>query len=215
MRRRVLFVWFVIFITWAFYRANVILPEWVDEFIVKPIVFVYPVLIISLVYEKKKLSELGWFSSFKDFFLDLYIGVVIGIIFAFQGLAANYLKYGRFSFEPILPTDPSWGIIWLLLISLVTSFWEEILARGYLYQRLYKITKRQFQSAFFSTFLFFLLHIPILFTRLNLTGTSLIVYSFTVMLLGITNCYIFSLRKSLMLPILIHTFWNMTVALYL
>lgn len=215
MRRQVFIVWFVIFLTWAFYRANVFLPEWVDELVVKPIIFVYPVVIIALVYEKKKLRELGFFSTLRGFFLDLYIGVVFGIVFALQGLLANYLKYGQFSFSPLLPMGTSWGIVWFLILNLVTSLWEEILARGYLYQRLYEATKNQFWSAVSSTFLFFLLHVPILFTRLNLTGVSLFLYPTTVMLLGITNCYVFSLRKSLTLPILIHTFWNMTVALYL
>lgn len=84
-----------------------------------------------------------------------------------------------------------------------------------MYKRLYKTTKNQFGSAATSSFLFLLLHVPILFTRLHLTGTSLLVYPISIMLLGITNSYVYSLRGSLVLPILIHAFWNMTVALYL
>lgn len=215
MKHQVFLVWFVIFIAWAFYRASFFLPETVDEFLIKPLVFVLPVLYIVLIREKKKLADLGLVPAAKDLFADLYIGVVIGVLFALEGLVINYLKYGKFSFLPILASQISGGLGIFFLINLATSLWEEILGRGFMYQRLYKMSKNQFWSAFTSSFLFLLLHIPILFTRLHLSGTSLLVYPLSILLLGITNSYIFSLRRSLTLPILIHAFWNMTVALYL
>lgn len=215
MKHQVFIVWFIIFLVWTFYRAAFYLPEGIDEFIIKPLVFVLPVLYVVLVREKKKLAELGLSPNFKNFVSDLYIGVVIGVLFAVEGLLVNFLKYGQFSFSPILASRVSGGIGMFLLINLATSVWEEILGRGYLYKRLFQDTKNQFGAAATSSFLFLLLHIPILFTRLHLTGTSLIVYPLSILLLGITNSYIFSLRGSLTLPILIHAFWNMTVALYL
>lgn len=207
-------VWFVIFLVWAFYRAYFIESEWVDELVVKPLVFVLPVFLVVKYYEKQKLASLGLFSTPKDLFPDLYIGVVIGIIFAFEGIFSNYIKNGQLSFFPAAMLA-SGGVLPFLFLNLFTSIWEEILGRGYLYNRLFQVNKLQFHSAFTSSFLFLLLHIPIIFTRLHLRGTSLVIYTFTTILLGITNCYIFSVRKSLTLPILIHTFWNMTVALYL
>lgn len=215
MKHQVFIVWFVIFLVWAFYRAYFFLPESIDEIFIKPLIFVLPVLYVVLVREKKKLSDLGLVSKLKDLFTDLYIGVVIGVLFAMEGLLVNYLKYGKFSFSPILASKISGGVGLFLLINFATSFWEEILGRGFLYKRLYKITNNQFGSAFTSSFLFLLLHVPILFTRLHLSGTLLLVYPISILLLGITNSYIFSIRGSLVLPILIHTFWNMTVALYL
>lgn len=215
MKRQVYGVWFFIFLAWAFYRSKFFYPEWVDEFIVKPLIFVVPVIYIVIIREKNKLRELGLSFQLKQFLADLYIGVVIGILFAFEGLLANYLKYGKFSFGPIDALKISGGVTFFLLINLVTSIWEEILARGYLFKRLYKISKNQFWAATHSSFFFLLLHIPIMFTRLHLTGTSLIVYPISILILGITNCYVFSYRKTLTLPILIHCFWNMTVALYL
>lgn len=215
MKHQVFIVWFVIFLAWAFYRANFFLPEAIDEFLVKPLVFVLPVFYVVLLREKKKLEELGLVPKPHDFFVDLYIGVVIGVIFAIEGLVVNFLKYGQFSFAPILASKISGGLGLFFLINLATSVWEEILGRGFLYQRLYKVNKNQFYAAASSSFLFLLLHIPILFTRLHLSGTSMVVYPLSILLLGIANSYIFSLRKSLTLPILIHAFWNMTVALYL
>ncbi len=215
MKRQVFIVWFIIFLVWAIYRAYFNLPESIDELVIKPLVFVLPVLAIVFIREKKKLSDLHVFPSRKDFFLDLYIGVIIGILFAFEGLAVNYLKYGQFSFSPLFSVKADGGIIGFFIINLFTSLWEEILGRGYLYQRLYRLSANQMQSALISSFLFLLLHIPIMFTRLQLTGMSLLIYPVSILILGVTNCYLLTARKSLTLPILIHTFWNMTVALYL
>jgi len=208
-------VWFAIFLVWAVYRAKFFLPETVDELLVKPLVFVAPVIYIVLLREKKKLAELGLAPLPKNFFLDLYIGVVIGILFAIEGLLANYLKYGQFSFTPLVAVKLGGGVVPFLLLSLTTALWEEILARGYLYKRLYEPGKNQFGAAVSSSFLFLLLHVPIMFTRLHLTGTLLLIYPLSILILGICNSYLFTLRGSLVLPILIHAFWNMTVALYL
>jgi len=214
-KHQVFGVWFIIFLVWAFYRAYFRLPEWLDEFVLKPIVFVLPVVYIVVLREKKKLSSLGFSSKPRDIMFDFFIGVFVGILFAMEGLFANYLKYGRFSFTPVSALNITGGLYPFLILNLFTSIWEEILGRGYLYQRLLSISKNQFWAASLSSFLFLLLHIPIMFTRLNLMGISFAVYPFSILLLGITNCYIFSARKSLTLPILLHTFWNMTVALYL
>lgn len=214
-KRQLYFVWFGIFITWAIYRAYFNLPDGIDEFLIKPLVFTAPIFYLVLFREKKKLGELGLAQKPKDFLLDLYIGVVIGILFALEGVMANYIKNGQVTFAPILAMGASGGVLPFLLINLSTSFWEEILGRGYLYKRLKDISGNQMYAALFSSFLFLLLHVPILFTRLHLRGMSLIIYPVSILILSVTNCYLYSLRKSLTLPILIHTFWNMTVALYL
>lgn len=214
VKHQVFFVWFLIFIVWAFYRAYFRLPEWVDEFLIKPLVFFLPVFYLVIIRRKQPMSELGLSSSPKNFFTDLYLGVAVGVFFALEGLLANYLKYGTFSFAPILAAK-SFPLGWFFLINLSTSIWEEILGRGYLYNQLYKATKNQLWAALSSSFLFLLLHIPIMFTALHLMGSSLLIYPVSILLLGITNSYVFGLRGSLTLPILLHTFWNMTVALYL
>lgn len=215
MKRQVFVVWFVIFLVWAFYRAYLFFPEWIEEFFIKPAIFVAPIFYLIVIREKKNLAELGLAPRPKPLFLDIYLGVVIGILFALEGLLANFIKYGKFSFIPILALDTSGGIILFLVINLTSSIWEEILGRGYMYKRLFKVTNNQLWASVVSSFLFLLLHLPIMFTRLHLMGISLLVYPVSIMLLGITNSYLFTLRGSLALPILIHTFWNMTVALYL
>jgi len=215
MRRQTFLVWFVIFVLWAFYRAYFILPEATDEFIVKPLIFFMPVLFVVWVWEKRPLKDLGLRIRVKDFMVDLYIGVVLGILLAVEGLLANYLKYGKFSFMPTGSLSSAGSINFFLLLNLVSSFSEEVLARGFLYNRIYRASKEQMASAIVSSFLFLLIHIPIMFTRLHLTGNALIFYPLSIFAMGIVNSYLFTLRGTLVLPILVHTFWNMTISLYL
>lgn len=208
-------VWFVIFIVWAFYRASFLLPESIDEFVIKPLIFVMPVLFLTWIWENKPLKDLGLSFKAAGFLTDLYLGVVLGILLAVEGLMANYFKYGKFSFMPIDALFSAGGIGLFLLLNLATSFSEEVFARGYLFNRLYKATGEQFAAAVTSSVLFTLIHVPIMFTRLHLTGNALIFYPLSIFAMGMVNSYIFSLRGNLALPILIHTFWNMTISLYL
>jgi len=215
MKRRLFILWFIIFLAWALYRANFFNPDWIDEFIVKPLIFVLPVLVVNFFVERQGLVGLGLSAPFKNLLIDGYIGVVLGVLFAVEGMFANLIKYGTFSFTPLLQFHLAGGVGLFLLINIATAVSEEILARGYLYNRLFTLSKQQFWAALVSNLLFLILHIPIIFSRLHLSGFSIIMYPATIVILGFTNCYLFTLRKSIVLPILLHTFWNMTVALYL
>lgn len=210
--KQIYLVWFFIFIVWSIYRVTFRFPEWVDELLVKPLVFVGPVIWFVKFREKRGFDSLGL--GKKNLFHDLYLGVGIGLLFALEGFLANYIKYGTFSFAPIAALSGI-GLIPFLILSFTTSVSEEILGRGFVYNRLYTEGKSQFKAAFVSSFLFLLLHFAILFTNLSLTGPSLVVYVVSVFLLGLTNSYLFTLRGSLVVPILVHLFWNATVALYL
>jgi len=210
--KRVYIVWLAIFAVWSIYRAFFRFPEAVDELIVKPLIFVAPVLYFVLLVEKSTLESIGL--TTRNLFREIYLGLGIGVFFALEGLLVNLVKYGTFSFLPIQAVA-SVGLMPFLLFTLFTSVSEEILGRGFVYSRIAASEKNQFKAIIIASFLFLLLHIPILFAQLNLTGGSLVVYLVSIFILGVTNSYMFSLRKSLVIPILIHIFWNATVALYL
>jgi len=215
MRRQVFIVWFVIFLLWAFYRASFVFSEATDELFVKPLIFVLPVLYIVLVREKKPISDLGLYFKLRDFLLDLNIGVLLGVAFTLEALMIHYAKYQKFLFSSLPAITLSGGLLPFMIINFATSCWEEILGRGYLFNRLNQDSKNTFWAATLSSFLFLFLHIPMMFTRLHLMGISILIYPVTIFLLSMTNCYIFSVRKNLTLPILVHFFWNMTMSFYL
>jgi membrane protease YdiL (CAAX protease family) len=63
--------------------------------------------------------------------------------------------------------------------------------------------------------MFVLLHIPILVTMTKLQGMTLVLFLVTDLVLAIANSLLYYNTGSLVAPILVHIFWNMTVALYL
>lgn len=205
-------LWAWILLAWSIYRYFGNFSELIDEFIAKPLVFVLPVVIYVLKVEKRPLSSLGL--TLRNFFPSLYIGIGIGFLFALQGIVANVIKYGDLTINPI-QAFKDYGFI-LLLVSAVTAFTEELLGRGFLFSRFYeKSNGNVVYSALYSTVLFVLLHVPILLTSLKFQGVTLILFFATSIALGLANAIVFRYSKSLVAPVLIHLFWNMTVALYL
>ena len=205
-------LWAWVLLIWSVYRYFFHLPETVDEFIVKPIVFVGPVLWYVFRSEKRTLASLG--ITGQNFFISLYTGIGIGFLFALEGVIANFVKYGALTINPITAFK-QYGFV-LLFLSLATACSEEILGRGFLFSRIYEKSKENLVYAtFYSTGMSALLHIPILLTSLKYTGTTLVIYFLSVFAIGFANAILFRQTKSIVGPVLVHLFWNMTVALYL
>lgn len=205
-------LWGWILLVWSLYRYFLKLPEVIDEFIAKPLVFMAPVLWYVLKKEKRDLVSVGL--STKNLFTSLYIGLGFGFVFALEGLAANAIKYGRLQINPIAAFE-QYGLVTLLILSFATAFSEELLNRGFLFSRILEKSKSLPYASLLSTVLFVLLHVPILVTTLKLQGMMLVFFFVTDFILGLANSLLYYNTKSLLAPILVHVFWNMTVALYL
>lgn len=205
--KKVFKVWVCVFIPWTIYRIFFRFPEWIDEFLVKPIIFI--LIPLSLIGVKM----LPGFEKKRKVFEDIMIGIGIGFVFGLSALLANKAKYGTFLISSTLPLYGT-GILLYLALSLATSTSEEILGRGFFFNILKKHTG-VFLSAVISSLFSLSLHFPIIFTQLNLTGVTLATFLSSVFLLSMVNSYLYQNRGSLVLPILIHMFWNMSVALYI
>jgi membrane protease YdiL (CAAX protease family) len=204
-------LWAWILLVWSVYRYFFRLPEWADEFIFKPLIFVVPVLWYVVKKEKRKLESVGL--TGKNIFNSIYIGIGFGMVFALEGVLAHYLKYGKLSVNPIAAFN-NYGF-WLIGLSLATAFSEELLSRGFLFNRIYEKTKNLPFAASVGSVLFVLLHVPILVTLTKLQGATLILFFATDFILAFANSMLFATTGSLVAPILVHLFWNMTVSLYL
>lgn len=205
-------VWGWIALSWALYRYFLRLPEWADELVFKPAVFVLPVLWYVTKRERRPLTSLGL--TTKNLFTSIYIGLGFGFVFAVEGLAANAIKYGRIQIQPITAFQ-QYGMVVLLFLSLATAFSEELLSRGFVFARILQKTKNLPYASVVSTALFVLLHIPILVATHQLQGMTLVLFFVTDTILGLANSLLYYSTSSLIAPILVHIFWNMTVALYL
>lgn len=205
-------VWGWVLLGWSLYRWLFVLPEPIDELVFKPLVFLLPVLWYVFRVEKRSLASLGF--TTKNLFPSLYIGIGIGMVFALQGMAANFIKNGELLISPI-NAFKEYGFL-LLGITIATSVWEETLGRGFLYQRFEEIMKgNMVKAALLSAVLMAMLHVPVLVTSLHYQGMTLVIYFLTGVVLSLANAILYRYTRSLVGPILVHVFWNMAVALYL
>jgi membrane protease YdiL (CAAX protease family) len=204
-------LWAWILLAWSLYRYFFKLPEWADEFIFKPLVFVAPVIWYVRNKEKQSLATLG--ITRRNFFTSVYIGLGFGVVFALEGLVTHVIKYGTWGVNPIAAFR-QYGFF-LIILSLATACTEELLSRGFVFNRLYEKTKNLVYSSTVSSVMFVLLHIPILVTMTKLQGMTLVLFLVTDFVLAIANSLLYYNTGSLVAPILVHIFWNMTVALYL
>lgn len=203
-------LYFFILISWSFYRSNFNLPEWLEEIVIKPLVWLTPTFLLVLIQEKKKLESIGL--STKNFFKNLYLGWGLGALFAFEGLMANSLKYRGLLFIPMGLTVVD--LARMLLISLTTAFSEELVFRGYLMNRLNEILKKELLANFLAAILFSLIHLPISLFVLHYQPAELFSYLFLMLVLGLADGYIFSKTKTIVAPTISHALWNLSVILF-
>lgn len=211
--QKALNLWAIILIIWSIYRANFKLPQWFDEYIAKPVVFVLPVYYYILKYEKKDFfTAVGW--KLKSNFSDVFLGLLLGGLFFLMAILANFIKFNKFV---IFPTQKFFFPVFLLTIltAFATSISEEILSRGFVLKRLYEESKNIYTSSFFSSILFFFLHVPILFTNAKITGNLLLFFMTSDLVLSLANSFVFLEKKNLTLPILIHAFYNLSIYFFI
>ncbi len=212
--QKTLNLWAVILIVWSIYRTYLKLPEWFDEFIAKPLVFVLPVFIYIKKIEKKEiLSSLFINKNFRSFVKEFFISFGVGLILLFTALLSVYLRFKKVGLFDHFPGLNQFGLI--VLTALATGITEEILSRGFVLKRLYEESKNAYSSTFFASILFFFLHVPILFASAKINGSMLLVFMVTDLLLSMVTGLIMIQRKSLTVPILIHAFYNVVIALSL
>lgn len=212
LTQKTLNVWAIVLILWSIYRAKfkTDLPPWFDEFIAKPVVFILPLFYYIKKFEQGKFLE-GIDLKFKNIKKDLVIGVSIGMVFFVSGIVGNiYKSQSLFNFSLVLSTT----FLFQVGLSLATAFSEEALSRGFVLKRLYQDSRNIFSSAFLASILFFFLHVPILFTSDKIIGYLLLRVMFTDLILSLTVSFIYLERKSIVVPILIHTFYNLSLFLF-
>jgi len=210
--QKALNLWAVVLIVWSIYRTYFKLPEWFDEFVAKPLVFVLPILVYIRTVEKKEiLSSLFINKNFKNFIKEFFISFGIGLVLLLTALLSVYLRFRKVGLFGHFPSFNQFGLI--VITALATGITEEILSRGFILKRLYEESKNAYSSTFFASILFFFLHVPILFANNRINGSMLLMFMVTDLLLSMVNGLIMIQRKSLTVPILIHAFYNVVVAL--
>ena len=208
--RRIFGLWGFILVVWAIYRMLFRMPEWFDEFVAKPWIWVVPTLAAVYFVEKKPFSTIGW--TFRKFFNNLYLGWGLGFLFAFEGIITNYAKYGVIKF-----LSSGGGIDFILLsiaISFATAFSEETVARGFVMNRLWWKWGSETRANLVSAFLFGLMHAPIAVFVLGMSPTDTVIYILMTTVFGFADGFVFARTGTIVAPTIAHGLWNLSVVLF-
>lgn len=199
----------IILVGWGIYRYLFHYPEWIDEFIAKPIIFLIPTFAL-LVNERKFLSSIGF--SKKNFARNIIIGLLAGLFIAAESILTKRFKYDSLVFNP---DNLSFYLIFgNYLISLATGFTEEVVFRGYIQTRLNIALKSAFFSILLSSILFVIVHLPLIIFLLKYSLFDTFMYCFLIFILGIINGILFNQTKSLTAPTITHSIWNFSSVMF-
>lgn len=204
-----LFVAFL-FVVWGGYRFFTRNSDWVDELLFKPLIWVLPVLYIVKRIEKQSLETVGLTS--RNLFRNLYIGWGLGALFAFEGIVTNAFKYGGVTFSP--ESFKGIELLTLVIMSILTAFSEELTFRGYIMTRLSVELKNTALANLLAALLFSILHIPIAVYVLHYSFVDLVSFEWVMFVLGILNGYLFARLRSLVVPVMSHSLWNLAIVLF-
>lgn len=129
----------IIFLTWWGYRSWLSLPIWIDELVVKPVVFIgIPIIVGYRLKDKIK----AW---------SVVNSLIIGSMFGVVQIVMRWLKVGQIIFH------------WYPMASLTlvgTTIAEELLFRGYILGELEKKHKAS-MSILISAALLAAIHVPV------------------------------------------------------
>lgn len=195
-------------IVWAFYRFLFQFPDGVEELVIKPIIWLLP-LLYFLRKEKFGISSLGF--TFKNLFPAIYLSIGLGAIFVLEGLVTNYLKYGGFNFGAFIGSAP---LMASLGTSFATAFSEETSFRGYIFSRLSFALKSEMTANFAQAILWTAIHIPIAFFVWHLGLSAGLVYLGLTAIFGIGSAFIFARTGNVWGSIFLHVLWEWPIILF-
>jgi membrane protease YdiL (CAAX protease family) len=200
-----------IFVVWSFYRyLPEILPLWVEELILKPLIWLVPMFWLVRRIERQPLSSLGL--TKKRLFPSIYWGIGLGLVFALEGLLTNIVKYKGLNLISLGYSSATF--LGLLAISFVTAFTEETVFRGYLFHRLWQIWQKEWLANIVSSFLFVLIHLPIGVFVLGYNPMVMLAYLFFVFIFAFGSAFVFGRTQNLLASILLHVFWSWPIVLF-
>lgn len=197
-----------LFLVWGCYRLIFKLPDDVEELIVKPVVWIIPVLFL-IRKERKDLASIG--VTFNNLFRSVYISLILGSFFALLAFITNYIKYGKFNFGANLGQE---GLLLSLGISFATAISEEIVFRGYIFTRLWESLGDEWKANLVTTICWTAIHVPITIFVNKLDPLSAVVYLFLTAIFGIGSAFIYARTKNISSSILLHVLWEWPIMLF-
>lgn len=197
-----------ILIVWGFYRVLFKFPDNIEEAVLKPIIWLLP-LVFLLKNEKAGISSLGL--TFKNLFPAIYLSLGLGAIFAIEAIFLNFLKYGTFNFGANIGEG---GLMLSLGISFATAFSEELSFRGYIFNRFWSVLNNEWLANIITSFVWALVHVPVTIFVWKLNFMAALVYLFLTFIFGIGSAFVFAKTKNVFSSIFLHVLWEWPIILF-
>lgn len=200
-------VWGIIVAIWAVYRATIGAqsPITFDEFIFKPLLFLWPVLYYVTQHEKKNLANGLWlkFSHLKrEIIFSLLIIAPIAVFAGYVVMSGGAVI--------------DWSRIGLIVsLSAMIAITEETLSRGFVARHIYEETGGLFKTVFQASILHMFLRIPRIMTMPELFGNKLMLFFGADMLMSFVLTIIFLYRKNIIPVYIVRFATNVTLLLLL
>jgi membrane protease YdiL (CAAX protease family) len=195
-------------IVWGFYRLLFKLPEEIEELIIKPIIWLLPVIYL-VRKEGGNLSSVG--ITTKKLFPAIYFTLALGAVFAIEAVFINFVKYDGFEFAANIGEK---ALLTSLGISFVTAFSEEVSFRGYLFNRVWGALDNEWLANIITSVVWALVHVPIAIFVWKLSLTSALIYLFLTALFGVGSAFVFARTRNIFSSILLHILWQWPIILF-
>ncbi|OGM23156.1 hypothetical protein A2961_02030 [Candidatus Woesebacteria bacterium RIFCSPLOWO2_01_FULL_39_21] len=195
-------------VIWGFYRFLFQLPEEVEEFFIKPIIWLIPTIVL-LKKEGSKLSSVGITS--KNLYPSIYLSVTLGTFFIIEAMIINYLKHERLDFGSFIGNKP---LLESFVITFATAVSEEIAFRGFLFNRVWHALKKEWTANIVTSIVWGLIHVPVTVFVWKFDLYSSLVYLFLVTLFGIGSAFVFARTKNVASSIFLHVLWQWPIILF-
>lgn len=195
-------------IAWGFYRLLFQFPEPIEVFLIKPVVWLGPTFYL-LSREKAKFSSLGF--TLRNLFPTLYFILILGVIFTFEGLLINYLKYRTLSFNANVGEG---FFLMTFLLSFATAFSEETTFRGFIFTRVVGVANKEWLANLITSLAWTLIHLPIAILDWKLGLVPLLTYLFLLLLFSLGSTFVFARTKNIFSSIFLHVLWQWPIILF-
>lgn len=198
-----------LFLIWGFYRFLFKLPDEVEELVIKPVIWLLPVLFL-LKKEKKGFDSIG--ITLKNLFPAIYYALGLGAFFVIEAVFVNFVKYGG-QFD-LGANIGNMSLMPALGLSLATAISEEITFRGYIFTRINGYIKNDLWSNLVTSLFWSVIHVPVTVFVWKLDLTASLTYLFLTAIFGVGSAFVFSKTKNITSSILLHVLWQWPIILF-
>lgn len=223
--KSVIWLYAFLFVVWGFYRALFKLPEEVEELVLKPILWLGPLVwllrkeAVGLPTDRvlpralavaQALAKVGW--TTKNLFKSIYLAIGLGVLFAAVGVLVNILKYGQATFSSLGFTGAS--LLVALGISLATAISEETVFRGFIFARILKVSKHELFANVVTSLGWGIIHIPVLVFAYKLGLSDVSLRFFLTTIFGLGSAFVFARTGNIVSSVLLHVLWSWPIILF-